>query len=250
MDEAEETGNSISGPFSEQYENLTIDEAYNIQLSRINKYLKAGKEVTGKKIGLTSKAMQDLLKVNEPDYGHLLDMMDVSKNESISVKKLFEPKVEGEIAFVLNEDLEGPNLTIDDVMEATDYMIAAIEIVDSRIKDWNIKIEDTIADNASSGLYVLSDKRIKLTKEQLENEEMKLFKNGTEINRGIGSDVIENPANAVAWLGNTLHKYDVKLKKGEVILSGAISAAVSVQAGDEFSVEFSTLGSLKVSFTE
>lgn len=248
LDEAFEKHMSIDEPLSTTNPELSIDDAYAIQISRIETALSNGEVISGKKIGLTSAAMQNLLGVDQPDYGHLLQSMEVLNGGTISLSKLFQPKIEGEIAFVLKDDLVGPNVTPADVLAATDYIIPAIEIVDSRIKDWKIKLVDTVADNASCGLYVLGENKVKLNGIDLKEIEMQLLKNGEVINEGKGTDVLGDPAICVAWLANKLSEYDVTLKAGEVILSGALSAAVVAEPGDKFTASFSTLGEVNVQF--
>lgn len=234
-------------PLTQTYPDLSLLDAYGIQLTNVSRRLSMGEKISGKKIGLTSRSMQDLLGVHEPDYGHLFDTMEI-KNGIVPAHHLIQAKVEAEIAFVLKEDLIGPNVTVEDVLKATDYVVAALEIVDSRIKDWKIKLIDTVSDNASCGVYVLSDHRVTLDKIDLINESMSLYKNGEFVNQGTGKAVLDNPAYCVAWLANKMSDMGVILKKGEVILSGALSAMVSAQAGDEFEARFSTLGSVKVRF--
>jgi 2-keto-4-pentenoate hydratase len=226
---------------------LNISDAYKIQLLNIDKALSEGKRITGKKIGLTSWAMQNLLKVDQPDFGHLLNSMEV-RNNTIERKKMVAPKVEAEIVFVLKEDIKGPFATASDVIAATDYVVAALEVVDSRFADWKINIVDTVADNASSGMYVISSKRIDPRKIDLKSVTMDFYKNGTKVNGGKGEDVLGDPAFAVAWLANTLSEFNVVLKKGEVVLSGALSAALPAEAGDTFKATFSSLGDIEVSF--
>jgi len=226
---------------------LSVEGAYAIQFENISHKLNGGERISGKKIGLTSLAMQEMFSVGEPDYGHLMESMDASSNP-IATESLIQPRVEGEIAFVLKESLAGPGITADDVISATGYVIAALEIVDSRIKDWNIKLVDTIADNASSGKYVLGDEKLLLANIDLANEEMELFKNGELCNKGSGRDVMGNPALCVAWLANKLSGYGVWLNKGELVLSGALSAAVDAQKGDFFEAKFSSLGSVAAKF--
>lgn len=244
-----ETEQKSVPPLTEQYPDLTVEEAYRVQLNIIDHKVRSGQRIVGKKIGLTSLAMQQLLGVDQPDYGHLLDSMDVTDHESISIKGLFEPKVEGEIAFVLKKDLKGPSVTIEEVLDATDYVVPSIEIVDSRILNWNIKLADTVADNASSGLFVLGKQRFSVKDVDLTKVEMRLYKNNELINSGTGLDVMGNPAACVAWLANKLYEYGVTLKANEVVLSGALSAAVNAQAGDRFKVEFTPLGSVEISFS-
>jgi 2-keto-4-pentenoate hydratase len=235
-------------PLTDLYPDITIYDAYRIQMKSIDQKVKDGQKIIGKKIGLTSFAMQKLLGVDQPDYGHLLDSMDIPNGGTIPMETLFNPKVEGELAFVLKKDLVGPAVTVEDVLDATDYIVPSIEIVDSRIADWKIKLEDTVADNASCGLFTLGYQRFDPNRMDLTKIEMHLYKNGEFMNKGTGADVLGHPAICVAWLANKLAEYDVTLKAGEVILSGALSAAIAAQKGDVFTAEFSQLGKVEVSF--
>lgn len=250
LDEAYEKHISISEPLSALDPSMTIDDAYAIQIQRIEEATSIGEVISGKKIGLTSFAMQNLLGVDQPDYGHLFHSMAVQNEGSVSLSKLFQPKIEGEIAFVLKKDLVGSNVTAEDVLAATDYVLPAIEIVDSRIKDWKIKLVDTVADNASCGLYVLGTNKVQVSDIDLKAVHMELIKNNEVINEGKGTDVLGDPAICVAWLANKLYEYNVTLKAGEVILSGALSAAVVAEPGDQFTASFSTLGEVKVHFVK
>jgi 2-keto-4-pentenoate hydratase len=243
---AAKEGKAIS-PISSDFPDLTADDAYKIQLMNINAKCDAGRTIVGKKIGLTSKAMQDMLGVDQPDYGVLLDDM-VIHGDSIERDTLLQPKVEAEIAFVLKQDLIGPGIEVADVLAATDYVSASFEIVDSRIKDWKINLIDTISDNASSGVFVLSEKRVPIDAIDLKTVHMRLYKNGVQVNEGYGSAALGDPAYCVAWLANKMGEYGVPLKKGEVVLSGALSAAVSAEKGDVFKAEFSTLGTVETTF--
>jgi 2-keto-4-pentenoate hydratase len=227
---------------------LTVKEAYYIQLENIDKKLAQGQKIVGKKIGLTSLAMQQMLGVDEPDYGHLLDSMVVENGGSISIEQVLQPKVEAEIAFILKKELRGPNVTALDVLQATDYVVPALEIVDSRIKDWKIKLADTVADNASSGFYVLGGKPAKIEDIDLELIGMVLTKNGELVNTGVGAAALGNPANCVAWLANKLSEFDIPLRAGEVILSGALSAAAEAKKGDSFTARFAHIGQVSVHF--
>ncbi|MFJ8235328.1 2-keto-4-pentenoate hydratase [Ureibacillus sp. NPDC094379] len=248
LKEAEANHESIR-PLTELIENFTIEDAYNTQLTIIDDKVSSGAKIVGKKIGLTSYAMQNLLGVDQPDYGHLLDNMESKDKGEVSISSLFQPKVEGEIAFVLKEDLIGPNVTVDQVLNATAYVVPALEIVDSRIQDWNIKLADTVADNASCGLFVIGPNKISPTID-LPSIQMQLLRNGKVVNKGMGSDVLGSPANCVAWLANTLFDYGVTLKKGEVILSGALTAAVAIEPGDTFTAKFTELGEVSVCFVK
>ncbi|MEX1029227.1 MAG: 2-keto-4-pentenoate hydratase [Paenibacillaceae bacterium] len=244
---ARESGRGIA-PLTEKYPNLSIHEAYQVQLETVSKELGLGKIITGKKIGLTSKAMQQLLGVPEPDYGHLFDDMVVENGGSISIDNVLQPKVEAEIAFILKKDLAGPNVTVLDVLRATEYVLPALEIVDSRIANWKIKLPDTIADNASSGLYVLGGRPTRVDQIDLTQIGMVLSKNGELVNTGVGAAVMGHPANCVAWLANKLSSFDIRLKAGEVILSGALSAAVDANRGDSFTARFAHIGQVSVHF--
>jgi 2-keto-4-pentenoate hydratase len=236
-------------PVTELNPGLSIKEAYQIQLYTINEELKKGAKITGKKIGLTSKAMQDSLGVNEPDYGHLLNTMEIPDHGTISFKNVLQPRVEAEIAFILKKDLVGPNVSSFDVLNATEAIVPALEIVDSRIKDWKIKLADTIADNASSGMYVLGKTVKRVEDIDLKQIGMNLYKNDRLLNTGVGSAALGDPAKCVAWLANKLSHFGIVLKAGEVVLSGALSAAMPAEKDDHFYAKFAGLGEVHVSFT-
>lgn len=246
--DAEQAGQGVQA-LTEIQPELSIQEAYQVQLHNIDKKVKDGQKIVGKKIGLTSLAMQKLLGVDQPDYGHLLDKMHVKNGDEISFSRVMQPKVEGEIAFVLKEDLVGPSVSTEDVLRATDHILPSIEIVDSRVKDWKIKLPDTIADNASCGLYVLGDQPVRVSDIDLLQANMVLKRNGEVVNTGVGAAALGNPAYAVAWLANKLHEFGIVLKAGEVILSGALSAAVDAQPGDIFSIKINHLGEVNVKFS-
>lgn len=244
---AEEQRRAID-PLTTSYPGLTAEEAYRIQLAGVEMKLQQGRRIVGKKIGLTSKAMQDLLGVREPDYGHLLDHMLLLEGEPCRRGELLWPRVEGELAFILKDTLKGPGVTIADVLRATEGVMPAIEIVDSRIRDWQIKLPDTIADNASSARFVLGGRMKPLQDLDLRLIGMVLEKNGEVVNTGAGAAVWGHPAAAVAWLANKLAAFEIALEAGEIILSGAITAAVEAQAGDVFTVSFSGLGVINLRF--
>jgi 2-keto-4-pentenoate hydratase len=243
-----EIGRQGVSPLTELDPHLTVEEAYQVQLCTIQKRVAAGQRVVGKKIGLTSLAMQKLLGVDQPDYGHLLDGMVVENGGQIPFDRVLQPKVEAEIAFVLKKDLTGNRVTTMDVLQATDYVVPALEIVDSRIADWKIKLQDTIADNASSGLYVLGGKPLTVDQLDLAQVGVVLYKNGEMMNTGVGAAALGHPAACVAWLANKLSEFGIALKAGEVILSGALSAAVNAGPGDSFQARFAHLGEVKVRF--
>jgi len=244
---AEVNCQSIS-PLTTAYPDLTVEDAYRIQLSGIEMKLAQSHKVIGKKIGLTSRGMQQLLGVNEPDYGHLLENMLLLEGEPCRRDELLQPKVEGELAFILKNTLKGPGVTVADVYRATEGVIPAFEIVDSRIHDWKIKLADTVADNASSARLVLGSRMLPVKEIDLRLIGMLFEKNGQMVNSGVGANVWGNPAAAVAWLANKLADFDIALEAGEVILSGAFTAADNANVGDVFTVSFHGLGSLSLKF--
>ncbi|EMR06979.1 2-keto-4-pentenoate hydratase [Bhargavaea cecembensis DSE10] len=245
--EAERTGKPIP-PFTSGEEKITVEDAYQIQLLNIRERIAQGAEVKGLKIGLTSKPMQDMFGVNTPDYGHILDDMVYGSDEPVKAGAFIQPKVEFEIAFFLKQDLKGPDVMAEDVLAATDYVVPAVEIIDSRIRDWKFKFEDTVADNGSSAGAVLGDKRTGLDGIDLAGIGMKAYKNGELLDEATGAAVMGNPANAVAWLANAVAEYGIELKAGQFILSGALAAAVPFEPGDEFRADFGNLGDVSVSF--
>lgn len=245
--EAETKGAGVA-PLTEVAPDLTVAAAYQVQLETIRRKVATGQRVIGKKIGLTSLAMQNLLGVDEPDYGHLLDGMVVENGGEISFSRVLQPKVEAEIAFVLKKDLQGPRVTALDVLQATDYVLPALEIVDSRVKDWKIKLTDTVGDNASSGLYLLGGRPMRADQIDLPQIGMVFYKNGSLMNTGVGAAALGNPATCVAWLANKLSEFGITLKAGEVILSGALSAAINAEPGDSFQARFAHLGEVSVRF--
>jgi len=229
-------------PVTEQYPEISIQEAYRIQLLTVEARLSEGRKVVGKKIGLTSPAMQEMLGVGEPDYGHLLDDMFVYEGMGLDASRLLQPRIEGEIAFVLERDLIGPGITPVDVLRSTAGVMASLEIIDSRIRDWQIKIQDTIADNASSAGFVLGSKLVPLADLDLRRVGFVMTKNGQMVGAGAGAAVLGNPVQSVAWLANRLSDYGIPLKAGEVILSGTPTAAVPVEAGDSIYLTVDRIG--------
>lgn len=228
---------------------ISIQDAYRIQLRMIERRLQDGNEqVIGKKIGVTSRAVMDMLKVDQPDFGHLTSSMVFGDGAAIAADSLIAPKAEGEIAFVLKHNLCGPGITNADVLRATEYVLPCFEIVDSRIRDWKIRIQDTVADNASSGVFVLGDAAADPRKIDLAVVGMTLEKNGDAVATGAGAAALGHPLNAVTWLANTLGELGMSLRAGEVILSGSLAAMVPVKAGDNLRVSLGGIGSVGVRF--
>jgi 2-oxopent-4-enoate/cis-2-oxohex-4-enoate hydratase len=222
---------------------LTIDDAYAISVATLELREADGERVVGKKIGVTSKAVQDMLGVHQPDFGFLTDRMWV-QGESINVDDhgLIQPRAEAEIAFFLKDGLTGPGITTADVIEATDSIAPCFEIVDSRIAHWRIGIIDTIADNASCGVFVVGQARASPRDHDLPALRVTVTKNGAPLSEGYGSAVQGSPAEAVAWLANTLCVYGVSLDAGDVILSGSLVPLAPAGKGDVFRMELHGVG--------
>ncbi len=235
-------------PLTDREPDMTIEDAYQIQLRMIQRRLDLGETVIGKKIGVTSKVVMDMLKVNQPDFGHLLSGMVFSEGEPIPANSLIAPRAEAEVAFMLKRDLQGPGVMAADVLRATECVMPCFEIVDSRIQDWKIKIQDTVADNASCGVFVLGGVRADPRRLDLALAGMVLEKNGEVISTSTGAAVQGSPVNAVAWLANTLGRLGITLKAGEVILSGSQSPLVPVVAGDSLYCSVGGLGGAAVRF--
>ena len=235
-------------PLTNREADISIEDAYHIQLRMIQRRLDAGEVVIGKKIGVTSKVVMDMLGVNQPDFGHLLSGMVFNEGQAVETSKMIAPKAEAEVAFILAHDLTGPGVTADDVMRATECVMPCFEIVDSRIKDWKIKIQDTVADNASCGVFVLGGTRRSPYDLDLALAGMVLEKNGEIISTSCGASVQGSPVNSVAWLANTLGAFGISLKAGDVILSGSQSPLVPVKAGDSLVCSVGGLGSTSVRF--
>ncbi|WP_100639053.1 2-oxopent-4-enoate hydratase [Marinobacter salexigens] len=236
-------------PLTERFSDITLGDAYNISLRVLERRIESGEKVIGKKIGLTSKAVQNMLKVGQPDFGYLTDKMAYSQGEEVQISdRLMQPKAEGEIAFILKKDLLGPGLTAADVLAATDCVLPCFEVVDSRIENWEIKIQDTVADNASCGVFVLGDRAVNPRKVDLATCGMVVEKNGSIISTGAGAAALGSPVTCVTWLANTLGQFGIPLKAGEVILSGSLVPLEPVQAGDFMSVSVGGIGSASVRF--
>lgn len=228
---------------------LSVEDAYQIQRVNIERRVGGGDSIVGYKVGLTSKPMQRQLGVGEPDFGHLLQSMAFRHGEVVAYP-LIQPKVEAEIAFVLREALAGPGLTEADVLRATEYVVPAIEVIDSRIADWKIQLADTVADNASSGCFVVGDGGVDPRTLNLATLGGVLYVNGEVAETGAGAAVLGHPARSVAWLANKLGELGTTLHRGAVVLSGAISAAVPVRTGDRVEVSFGRLGRVSVRMGE
>jgi len=236
-------------PLTSRYSELSIEDAYQISLRLLERRLADGERVIGKKVGLTSKAVQTMLGVDQPDFGYLTDRMAYNQGEEMPIgEQLIQPKAEGEIAFILKKDLMGPGITNADVLAATECVMPCFEVVDSRIENWQIKIQDTVADNASCGLFVLGDRAVSPRQVDLTTCGMVVEKNGVLLSTGAGAAALGSPVNCVTWLANTLGRFGIGLKAGEVILSGSLVPLEPVKPGDFMSVSIGGIGSASVRF--
>jgi 2-keto-4-pentenoate hydratase len=245
---AERSGIPID-PLTVQWPEIGVVDAYEIQLANIADRLKAGALVRGHKVGLSARAMQTMMGVDEPDYGHLLDDMFFFEGDAVPAGRYLYPRVEVEVGFVLGAPLAGPACTVADVLAATAFVCPAIEIIDSRIRDWKIRIADTIADNASSAGVVLGGRRTPLPGVDLRTIGAVLRRNGAIVQTGAAGAVLGNPATAVAWLANTVHRFGVSLDAGHVILPGSCTRAVDVRPGDVVRADFDVLGPVSIRFS-
>ncbi len=235
-------------PLMVRYPALTIDDAYAISLGALERRKADGERVVGKKIGVTSKAVQDMLGVHQPDFGFLTDRMFMAGEIDIAANGLIQPRAEAEIGFILKDSLKGPGVTAAQVIAATEAIAPCFEIVDSRIEDWKIGIVDTVADNASCGVYVLGEARADPRDHDLPNLHVTVTKNGQPLSEGYGHAVQGSPAEAVAWLANTLGAYGVALEAGDVILSGSLVPLEPAKAGDIFEMQLHGVGACTARF--
>ena len=236
-------------PLTSRVAGITIDDAYQISVHMVERRVADGERIVGKKTGVTGLPVQRMLNVHQPDFGYLTDRMQYANGAQMPIStELIQPRAEGEIAFVLAKDLSGPGVTAADVIAATEYVSPCFEIVDSRIDDWKIKIEDTVADNASSGLFLLGDDKAKPADIDFFSVGMVVEKNGDVLSTGAGAAALRSPLNCVAWLANTLGEKGVELKAGEVILSGSLVPLEPVVAGDSMRVTIGGIGTATVEF--
>lgn len=237
-------------PLTSREPEITIEDAYHISLRMVSRREADGERIIGKKIGVTSKAVQNMLNVHQPDFGYLTDRMVIANGEDMPIsEQLIQPRAEGEIAFVLKRDLIGPGVTNAEVIRATDFVMPCYEIVDSRIRDWQIKIQDTVADNASCGLFVLGDHAVSPSQVDLSTCGMVVEKNGSVVATGAGAAALGSPVNCVAWLANTLGRFGIPLRAGEVILSGSLVPLIPIVPGDSMNLSIGGIGTASVRFT-
>ena len=235
-------------PLTSGYPGIDVVDAYEIQLINIRQRVAEGARILGHKVGLSSLAMQQMMGVDEPDYGHLLDEMQVFEDTPVKAGRYLYPRVEVEVGFILGADLPGAGCTEDDVLAGTEALVPSIELIDTRITDWKIGLCDTIADNASSAGFVLGGARVSPHDVDVKAIDAVLTRNGEVVAEGRSDAVLGNPVTAVAWLARKVESFGVRLRKGDIVLPGSCTRAIDVRAGDEFVADFSGLGPVRLSF--
>lgn len=226
----------------------TVAEAYEVQEINTRRWLDAGRRLVGRKIGLTSAAVQQQMGVAQPDYGMLFVDMAVDEGAEVDTSRLLQPKAEAEIAFVVGRDLPYPDTTVAEMISAIEFALPAIEIVDSRIADWKIAITDTVADNASSGLYVLGSRPVALGAFDPMECQMVMTRDGVEVSRGVGRACLGSPVSSAAWLARTMAAAGRPLQAGDTVLTGALGPMVAAAAGEQFDVHIDGLGTVRARF--
>ena len=240
--------------FSKRFPGMTIADGYAISREWVRMKIAEGRVVRGHKIGLTSRAMQQASQISEPDYGTLLDDMFFPEGSDIPASRFIAPRVEVELAFVLGKRLQGPNVTIFDVLAATDYVVPAIEIIDARIEQFDRhtqamrKVFDTISDNAANAGIITGGRPVKPDAVDLRWVSALLYKNGVIEESGVAAAVLNHPATGVAWLANKLSAWDEHLEQGEVVLSGSFTRPTNAVAGDTFHADYGPLGAIAFRF--
>jgi 2-keto-4-pentenoate hydratase len=232
-------------PLIETHPGIDAADAYRIQLLNIERRVAHAGVVVGHKVGLSSRAMQQMMGVDEPDYGHLLEDMRVRAGEPVDVTRFCQPRVEPEVAFLLGDDLP-EDCTEAQALAATEAVAPALELIDSRIADWRIKLPDTIADNASSAGFALGEGRLDPRSVDLRTIPVELYRNGEEVGVGRSDAVLGDPLIAVAWLARTVAKFGVRLRAGHIVLPGSCTRAVDLRPGDTFRAEFGPLGHVEL----
>ncbi len=237
-----------------QYPNISIEDAYAIQKVWVDKKIEEGRQVIGHKIGLTSRAMQMSSQINEPDYGTLLDDMLFQDGAEIPTDRFIVPRIEVELAFILDKPLSGPNCTLFDVYNATSYVVPALELIDARSQSIDPdsgrprKVFDTISDNAANAGIILGGRPIKVDELDLRWVSAIMSRNGVIEETGVAAGVLNHPANGVAWLANKLHPHGISLEPGQIILGGSFTRPVAAKKGDTFSVDYGPLGNVSCHF--
>lgn len=237
-------GGTAIDPLTETHPGMAVDDAYAVQRLQVQSWEADGRTVAGHKVGLTSRVMQRQLGVDQPDYGQLMSDMVLAEGQALRRQDFVQPRVEPEIAFVLGSDLTGPGVTVTQAVRAVDHVLPAIEVIDSRIRDWRIGLVDTIADNASSGAVVLGSRPVRLGDIDLRLTGCVLSVDGEVAATGAGGAVLGSPVSALVWLANVLGAWGVGLLAGQVVIPGSLTAAQPLLPGSVVSARFGGLGTL------
>ncbi|WP_194829997.1 2-keto-4-pentenoate hydratase [Nocardia sp. XZ_19_231] len=243
-----ESDRAAVAPLATRHPAMDVVDAYEIQLINITRRVGDGARIVGHKVGLSSKAMQQMMGVDEPDYGHLLDDMELHEDTPVETSRFLLPRVEVEVGFVLGADLPGADCTEEDVLKATIAYAPSIELIDTRIRDWKIGLCDTIADNASSAGYVLGKERVAPDQLDVTAIDAVLTRNGEIVAEGRSDAVLGDPTVAVAWLARKVATFGVRLTAGDIVLPGSCTRAIDARPGDNFTAEFAGLGSVSLRF--
>jgi len=227
-----------------------VDAAYAVQQRNTERWIAQGRRLVGRKIGLTSKAVQKQLGVDQPDFGMLFADMGVADGEAIDIARILQPKIEAEIALVIERPLNHAKHTVADIINATAYALPALEIVGSRVAGWDIRLTDTIADNASGGLFVLGSRPVKLADFDILNCGMLMERRGDQVSIGAGAACLGNPLNAAVWLADVMARVGNPLQPGDIIMTGALGPMVAAAAGDVFDAQIEGLGRVSALFSE
>jgi 2-keto-4-pentenoate hydratase len=235
-------------PITDMRPDLTVEDAYAIQTHNVGRRVSEGRIVRGRRLGRTSQPWQQVLGVDEPDFGVLLDDMFVDEGEEVPLAELLQPRVVATMAFVMGTDLHGPGLTIADALAAIAGVLPAIEVVDSRIADWRVRLADTVADNASAGKVVLGGRITPASDVDLRLVGLLLYRNGSPIESAAGAAALGNPARCIAWVAGELGLTGRGLRRGDIVLAGPLHRLVPVRPADHFRVEFAHLGPVTAQF--
>lgn len=235
-------------PITETVPDIDLTEAYAIQLHNIRRRVQSGGVVKGFKVGLTAKSMQEMFGISQPDYGHLMADMFYMEDQEVALERFIQPMVEVEPAFILGRDLHGPDVTVAEAMQAVNYVVTSVEIIDSRIRNWAIRFADTVADNGSSGGVVLAGRPVRLESLDLRELDALVELDGSVRERGSSKTILGNPLNALAWLANALARFDIGFPAGSVVLPGTCCRAVPVKDSCSVQVSISGLGPLRFHF--
>jgi len=252
--EAEKTREPMRA-FSLKYPDMTIEDGYAVQDAWIKLKQAEGRKVIGRKVGLTSRAMQEAMKINEPDFGTLLDDMLFENGATIPAADFIDPRIEVEITFVLKDDLEGDDLTVEDVLAATDYVVPSLELIAARSfrvdpeTGYTRKVYDTISDNAANAGIIIGDTRMKPDDIDLRWTGAILYRNGIVEETGLGAGILDHPARGIIWLAKRFAPHGIKLDAGQYIMSGSFTRPIIAKAGDYFKADFGSLGTVELSFS-